>query len=239
MELAATTWVDARDGLPDVALVPTGSIEQHGPHAPLGTDLIIARAVAGRAADRLDPPVVRTPGIPVGVSEEHRHFAGTLWVLPDAFRSYVHDVAASLASHGVEAVVFVNGHGGNVPALEEVAARLTRDGTCRAVAFTWFDALEDPPEPMGHAGPLETAALLAIDPDLVHGDRLAAAAGDASERWGAWRARTNLAVDVEEFSDNGVVGDPTAASAALGEALLAEAVDGLEAVVDGVRERLG
>ncbi|MFP4628579.1 MAG: creatininase family protein [Halobacteriales archaeon] len=238
MELATTTWVDAGDGLPDVALVPTGSVEQHGPHAPLGTDLVIARAVAARAATRIDPPVARTPAVPVGISEEHRGFDGTLWVEPDTFRAYVRDVVESLASHGVEGVVLVNGHGGNVAALEEVTARLTRDGTCRATAFTWFDALIDPPAPMGHGGPLETAALLAIDPDLVHADRLAAAAAHAGDRWGAWIAGTNLAVDVDEFSENGVVGDPRAASADRGEALLAEAVDGLEAVVAGVRERL-
>lgn len=237
MDLEAAAWVDVRDDPPDLALVPTGSVEQHGPHGPLGTDLIIARAVARRGADAVDPPVALTPAVPVGVSEEHRRFPGTLWVRPAVYREYVHDVGASLASHGVEGVVFVNGHGGNVAALEEVAARLTRDGTCRAATFTWFDALADPPARMGHAGPLETAALLAIDPSLVREDRLDDAIAAASDRWGDWVGGSNLAVDVDEFSENGVVGDPTRATADMGETLLEAATDALAAVVAGVRER--
>lgn len=239
MDLEAVTWVDVRDDPPEVALVPTGSVEQHGPHAPLGTDLIIAREVATRAVDELDGPVVRTPAVPVGISEEHRQFPGSIWVAPETFRRYVREQAASLASHGVESVIFVNGHGGNGAALQEVAARLTRDGTCRAAAFTWFEALADPPAPMGHAGPLETAALLAIDPDLVDRGRLEEVAANASDRWGEWAGRTDISVDVDEFTDNGVVGDPTVATSELGEELLAEAVGALGAVMAKLRDRTG
>lgn len=238
MDLQAASWTDFRERPPDVALVPTGSLEQHGPHAPLGADRLIAETVAERTAARADDAVARTPAIPVGISEEHRHFAGTLWVSPDTFRAYAHEIVSSLATHGVDGVVFVNGHGGNVAALAEVAARSTRDGDCRTVAYTWFEALEDPPEPMGHAGALETAALLAIDPDLIDRSQLDAAAAGASDRWGDWVARTNLAVDTDEFADNGVVGDPRLATAELGEELLEEAVDGLLAVIDGVRARV-
>lgn len=236
MDLEALTWRDVTIDDATVGLVPTGSTEQHGPHAPLATDRLIAEEVARRAADRDDRSVIVTPSIPIGISEEHRHFQGSLWVGPDTFRAYVGETARSLASHGVGAVVFVNAHGGNIDALDEVAARLTRDGVCRATAFTWFRSLVDPPAPMGHAGPLETAALLAIDADLVRVDRLEAAAADASDRWGRWVGGTNLAVDVEEFSENGVVGDPTEATAALGESLLEEAEEALGDVIDALRD---
>ncbi|MFW6152784.1 MAG: creatininase family protein [Halobacteriota archaeon] len=234
MDLDGLTWRDVTVDDATVGLVPTGSTEQHGPHAPLGTDRRIAEEVARRGAERSDRHVLVSPSIPVGISEEHRHFAGTLWVRPDAFRAYVGDVARSIASHGIGAVVFVNGHGGNVAALDEVTARLTRDDVCRSASFTWFRALTDPPAPMGHAGPLETAALLAIDPDLVRADRLEAAVSEGSGRWGRWVGGTNLAVDVVEFSQNGAVGDPTEATAALGESLIEEAADALADVIDAV-----
>lgn len=235
MELAERSWTAVRDDPPAVGLLPVGSVEQHGPHAPLGTDLAIATAVAKRAAVS-DASMAVAPAIPIGHAVEHRRFAGSLWVAPDTLRAYVREVATSLASHGVEVVVLVNGHGGNVAALEEVAADLTRGGTCTSVAFTWFDSLVDPPEPMGHGGPLETAALLAIDPDLVSEDRIEAAAEGAADRWGEWVGNTNLAVDVDAFSDNGVVGDPTAATAELGEALLAEAANHLRSVATALTE---
>lgn len=237
MELARRTWTAVRDDPPAVALVPVGSVEQHGPHAPLGTDLIIAEAVAERAVAALASPAVVTPAIPVGIAAEHRQFAGSLWVSPDTFRAYVRETVESLASHGIEVIILVNGHGGNIAALDEVAAERTRTGRAHVTAITWFDCLEDPPVPMGHGGPRETAALLAIDPDLVDLTRLEAAASAGSERWGEYVGKTNVAVDVDTFSDNGVVGDPRDATAADGEAMLAAAGEHIAAVASTLLER--
>lgn len=234
MYLAERTWTEVDAAPPRGAFVPIGSVEQHGPHAPLGTDLLIAEAVANRAASAIDMEVVVTPPVPVGIAEEHRAFAGSLWVSPDTFRDYVEEIAASLATHGIETVIFVNGHGGNVAALDEVVATLRRGDICRAAAFTWFRALADPPVPMGHGGAIETAAILAIDPTLIRDDRLEHAALGASERWGRWIGGTNLAVDVDEFSENGVVGDPREATAALGTELLDEATAALVRVFDAL-----
>lgn len=236
MELARQTWTEIEDAPPEVALLPVGSVEQHGPHAPLGTDLFIAAEVATRGAARIDADTAVCPPIPVGVAAEHRSFAGSLWVTPDTFRAYVTETVQSLVSHGVSAIVLVNGHGGNVDALAEVAAAVTREEAARCVTFTWFDSLTDPPHPMGHGGPLETAALLAIDETLVHHDRLESATAGASDRWGTWAGRTNLSVDVEEFTENGVVGDPSVATAELGEALLEEATENLAEVAAALLE---
>lgn len=236
MELARRTWTDIEDTPPAVALLPVGSVEQHGPHAPLGTDLFIAAEVATRGAAAIDADTAVCPPIPVGVAEEHRSFAGSLWVSPDAFRAYVKETVQSLVSHGVSAIVLVNGHGGNVDALAEVAAAVTREGAARCAAFTWFDSLTDPPYPMGHGGPLETAALLAIDETLIHEDRLESAAAGASDRWGNWAGGTNLSVDVDEFTENGVVGDPSVATAELGEALLEEATANLASMAAALIE---
>ncbi|MFC6954084.1 creatininase family protein [Halorubellus litoreus] len=242
MDLADATWTDVREADPVVGVVPVGSTEQHGPHAPLGTDAIAAEAVAEAGVEAYErehdgeAPVALAPTIPVGVAEEHRAFAGTLWVSPDTFRAYVRETAESLASHGVDAVVVVNGHGGNVDALREVTARLSRDGTAVAAAFTWFDVV-DADVPMGHGGGRETALLRHVAPHLVREDRVEGAAEGASERWGDWVAGVNVAHDTDAFSANGVVGDPRDGDAATGEAMLDDAADALVRVLDALVER--
>src|SRR6056297_2981572 len=244
MRLADATWTDADAADTDLAVLPVGSTEQHGPHAPLGTDHFTAQAVAEAGAEAYETDtgtagdeVVVAPPVTVGVSEEHRQFTGTLWVSPDTFRATVRDVVASLASHGWDRVVVVNGHGGNVPALGEVCATIARHDDAYAVPFTWFDAVGDHSANMGHAGPLETAFLRHTDPELIREDRVEDAAAGASDGWGEWTSHANLAVDVAEFSENGVVGDPREGDADRGEALLDAATDSLVALLDAVATR--
>ncbi len=248
MRLADATWTDVRDADVDVAVIPVGSTEQHGPHAPLSTDTLNAISVAEAAVEAYEGSdgdgatdrgaAVVTPPIPVGVAEEHRAFDGTMWVSPDTFRAYVREAAASLTAHGIDRVVLVNGHGGNIEALAEVARRFSRDPDHDgyAVAFTWFEAVGEHTSDMGHAGPLETALLRATHPDLVREDRLAEAREGAADRWGEWVAGVNLAHDSEEFTANGVVGDPTEGDVDRGRVLLDLASDALAELLAAVVE---
>ena len=237
MHLSDATWTDVADADTDLAVLPVGSTEQHGPHAPLGTDALHAETVAEAGAKRYDGGVAVAPTIPVGIAEEHRDFAGTLWVSPDTFRSYVRDVVGSLAHHGMDRVVVVNGHGGNAPALGEVTATISRHDDAYAVPFTWFDAVGEHGSEMGHGGPLETALLHATHPELVREERVDEARERASDGWGDWLSGTNLAHDSAEFTENGVVGDPGAGDAALGEELLELAADALARLLAGVENR--
>jgi len=241
MQLSDASWTDADDLETDLAVVPVGSTEQHGPHAPLGTDTMAAEAIATAGVERADESAVVTPAIPVGIAEEHRQFTGTLWVTPDTFRAYVRDVVESLAGHGWDRVVIVNGHGGNVNALQEVSARLTRDETAYVAPFTWFDAINpaevDDSLGMGHGGPLETSLIQHLDAALVHEDRFDEAVAGAAETWGDWQSGTNLAADTAEFSESGIVGDPSEASAEIGAQLLDLASEELAALLDAVATR--
>ncbi|GAB7013959.1 creatininase family protein [Halolamina salina] len=244
MRLSDATWTDVRDADADLAVLPVGSTEGHGPHAPLGTDAFTAEAVAEAGADAYEAetgdPVLVAPTVPVGISEEHRAFDGTLWVSPDTFRAYVRETVESLAaSDGPDAVVLVNGHGGNVDALREVAARLTRDGVARVAPFTWFEAVGEHSSDMGHAGPLETAFLRHGRPELVREERIDDAREGGSERWGDWVSGVNLAVDSDEFTENGVVGDPGEGDAERGAELEELATAALVDLLDAVRERAG
>ena len=90
---------------------------------------------------------------------------------------------------------------------------------------------------MGHAGPLETSLLRHANPETVHVDRLEDAAANGSDRWGDWQGRVNLAVDSDEFTENGVVGDPRDSSADRGEALADLATAALCDLLDAVATR--
>jgi len=240
MQLSAATWPEIRDCESNLAVVPVGSTEQHGPHAPLGTDTLTATAVAeaGVAAyhEQTGEDVPITPTIPIGIAAEHRGFDGTLWVSPETFRAYVRETIASLAHHGFSRVVIVNGHGGNTDALGEITGTISREDAAYAVAFTWFEGIDTERE-MGHGGPVETSLISHLDREAIRENELPAASEGAAEGWGEWVAGVNLAHDSDEFTDNGVVGDPTAATPELGERLLTRSGDALAALLVAVDSR--
>jgi creatinine amidohydrolase len=237
MNLSSETWIDMDTVETNLALLPVGSTEQHGPHLPLETDTLNAETVAERAAEKHVEPAVVAPAIPVAIAEEHRKFAGTLWVSESTLRSYVRETVASLAFHGWDRVVVVNGHGGNTAALREVAGRITRHDDAYAVPFTWFDEVGDYRSEMGHGGPLETSLVQCAKPERIRNDRVANAAENASERWGNWEGRVNLAFDSDEFTDNGVVGNPRDGSAEQGARLLELATDSLTELLEAISHR--
>lgn len=208
--LGERTWPELRGG---VLLVPVGSTEQHGPHLPLDTDTRIAVAVARRAAGA---GVAVAPAIAFGASGEHEGFAGTVSIGHEALRAVLVELGRS-ASRWAQRIVFVNGHGGNLPTVPDAVALLRgegRDAVWFACAPTAGDA---------HAGRTETSIMLALAPELVRLD--AAAPGNTApiaELLPALRAG-----GVAAASPNGVLGDPTGASAVEGERLLATMVAAL------------
>jgi creatinine amidohydrolase len=206
-------------------VVPVGSTEQHGPHLPLDTDTRVATAVASAAAASLDRdgPVVLAPPVAFGASGEHQHFPGTVSVGTAVARDVVVELARSATSWAAR-VLLVNGHGGNVEALTAAATLLVTEG--RDVA--WVPALAvrpgDVPGPLdAHAGRTETSLLLHLAPEVV--DLAAARPGRAAAAPSLMAALR--AGGVRAFSPNGVLGDPTGASAGEGAVLFAAAVGGV------------
>jgi creatinine amidohydrolase len=229
MKLTELTWVEAREAILQarVALLPVGSTEQHGPHLPLGTDWLVARRIAEQASKKGGWLVL--PGLPVGVSEGHRQFWGTLWLCPDMLRDYVVSLARSLASHNLRRIVFVNAHGGNCAALDE-AVRILRTERICVYTHNWWIAIRDLlrelfPDPTAHAGSIETSAMLAIDPALVNQERFKEASSVV--QWGKWMEGVEVGMDTIDFSEEGNVGDPSLAEVEKGRALIEAAADGL------------
>jgi mycofactocin precursor peptide peptidase len=230
-DLPSLTWTEVPAGR--MLLVPVGSCEQHGPHLPLDTDLRIAVAVARAVADR-DPGVVVGPSVTVGASGEHQDFPGTLSigttvlveVLVELARSALPESGSGLPSPFC-AVMFVNGHGGNVEAFGEAIPRLRRES--RAVEV-WHPRVEGGDS---HAGRTETSLLLHLDPTVVRDDRREPG---STARWREI-GEVVRAQGLAAVTRNGVLGDPTAASAAEGATVLAALVEDLVGAVDGLRRR--
>ncbi|MBC7099432.1 creatininase family protein [Candidatus Bipolaricaulota bacterium] len=224
MELSRMTWKKAREAIPkaEVALLPVGSTEQHGPHLPLGTDWLVAQEIARRASRA--GGWLLLPTVPVGVSEHHRQFWGTLWVPPGVLRDYVVGIARALASHGLSRVVFVNGHGGNTPALEEAARALRGEGIY-AYLYVWWqaipEAIAEVTEDRGsHAGEVETSVVLAVEEGLVDQGGYAEAVRDGAPTWGRMAHGVSVGFDTLDFSRSGATGDPRGATPEKGERLL-------------------
>jgi creatinine amidohydrolase len=133
------SWTEAKKYFAknDIAIVPVGSNEQHGPQNPLGTDHLIAKALAEETAKRVG--VVCLQVVPYGVSSHHKQFWGTISVSPKVFKQYVKEVCLSLNYYGVRKIVIVNGHGGNLSALEELARELREEGIFVSI-FQWWPA---------------------------------------------------------------------------------------------------
>ena len=210
MRLGERTWTEVER---TTVLVPVGSLEQHGPHLPLDTDTRIAAAVARRAAD---PSTLLAPPLAYGASGEHEGFAGTLSIGHAALRVVLVELGRS-AGAWASRVVFVNGHGGNLPTVAEAAVQLRGEG--REVA--WSGCVV--PDGDAHAGRTETSILLALDPSLVRLD--AAEAGNTAPLRELMPVLTSGGV--RAASANGVLGDPRGATVAEGEALLATLVENL------------
>ncbi|MFB6103471.1 MAG: creatininase family protein [Halobacteriaceae archaeon] len=228
-----TATVADRLGPETIAVLPVGSVEQHGPALPLGTDRLAADGIAD-TVDR--PDAIVLPPIPVGVSAHHEQFHGTLSVDPTTLEAYVTDVLASIATHDVTKAVIVNGHGGNTDALRRCARRLRDEDTLFAVPWNWWDGLEDLIDEhletsLGHADEVETSVMLALT-DLVRESELPSAERDAVDAWGESVAGAPVAFDTIDFAPNGVVGHPTNGTAEIGEALVDAAAADLDRLID-------
>ena len=235
-----TTTAAERLETVEVALLPTGSTEQHGPALPLGTDFLAAEALAYTATDR--PDVTVLPTIPVGVSEHHRQFDGTLWTDPETFERYVGDVLSSIASHGVHRAVIVNGHGGNSDALRRAARNLRNEGVLFAVPWNWWESVGDEIEALlgdfgGHADQVESSMMLSVAEDLVRTSALAEAEESGGDSWGHEVHGANVGFDAVDFTESGAVGRPTEASVETGEELFDAASRELHGLIDWLADR--
>jgi mycofactocin precursor peptide peptidase len=203
-------------------VIPLGSTEQHGPHLPLDTDTRIASAVAEAVAERLTGEWMLAPPIGYGASGEHQDFSGTVSIGTAALELLLVEYGRS-ATSWASRLVFVNGHGGNVPAVAAATETLRSEG--RDVAWCPCAVADGD----AHAGHTETSVLLHISPEHVWLDaRVPGNEAPLQELMPRMRSGGIGAV-----SPVGVLGNPTTASAAEGSRIFEEMVRGCVRRVEG------
>lgn len=242
--LAAMTQPEAAEALArGTAILVSGSVEQHGGHLPLGTDAYAALTVAERVAERIDAPIL--PLSPVGVAPYHMAWPGSLTLRPDTLMRLMYDVCEGLAAAGVTRVVIVNWHEGNTPSIRLGADAVQQKLPLRVVVVESHiitNSLFPDEMEFTHAGAMETAAVLAYQPSLVHLDRMTQGSEvDAGNDGHAlFRRRDIFPVlrDFREVAEHGWYGSPDRVSEEraeeIFEAVADYVVEGLESVLSAL-----
>jgi creatinine amidohydrolase len=229
-------WPDIAGSEPArwIAVLPLAATEQHGPHLPLGTDVMIAEAYLARVRQRLADTVPATflPLQPVGISTEHIHYPGTLTLPTEIALKTWMALGESVARAGVRKLVMVTSHGGNSAAMTLVAQDLRAQHGLLVVTTSWsrfgtpegLFAAEELRHGI-HGGAVETSIMLARYPKAVRKDAIAdfRPAGMAMEkefRWLSAHRPAPFAWQAQDLHPSGAAGDATQASAEKGEALL-------------------
>ena len=217
-----------------VAVLPVGAIEQHGPHLPVAVDTCLNEAILRRALELMPEgmPVLILPTTPVGKSNEHVDFPGTLTLSAETLGRVWYELGASVRRAGVRKLLLFNSHGGQPQVMQIVARELRIDHSMLAVAANWFswglpDGLFDAVELRHgiHAGAVETAMMLAVRPDLV--DMAAAAdfvpvtvADDLDYPRLRALGAAGLGWQTQDLHGEGACGDATRATAEAGRAVI-------------------
>lgn len=212
-----------------VAVLPVGSFEQHGRFLPLATDTLVACAIAREIAAA--HPVHLLPPVTISCSHEHAAWPGTVSISSVTLHAVIRDIAASLRRSGVDALVLVNGHGGNY-----VLGNVVQESSARGERMALFPAPEDWEAARVragvetslltdmHAGEIETSILLHAHPELIR-------PGYETSDFLADDRRHLLTLGMSAYTDSGVIGRPSLGSAEKGKGLLASLADSFGAYV--------
>jgi len=214
-------------------ILPTGSVEQHGPHLPAGTDTLAATIIAHAIAERMDGLVL--PATPFGVTPMHMPFEATITLTPDTYMRVVVETCASTAKHGAKSLLVVNWHEGNIPSLAIAAEALHREHglSVLTVQACYVAAELYGPQCGGltHGGEIEALAVLAARPDLVHLDRIDYSSdhqhGYKMDRLRRTRAYQPVLTDIRSIAPTGWFGSPQHATAEKGARMLADIADAI------------
>ncbi|MEJ8573923.1 creatininase family protein [Microbaculum marinum] len=226
-----------------VAVLPVGAIEQHGPHLPLATDALVAERVAAAAVETAtagdpDLPVLLLPTMPVGKSNEHIDFPGTLTLTAESLIALWREIGESVARSGIRKLLMVNAHGGQPQVMEIVARELRVRCEMLCVSSSWWhmglpEGLVPAEEQRHgiHGGMVETSLVLHLAPDLVRMEHaadfrpvMAEIAADNEKL--TYVGGVGIGWQAQDIHPAGVAGNAAAATAELGKAIFDHVVSG-------------
>jgi len=203
-----------------VAVLPVGSFEQHGPYLPLGTDTLIATAIASAISQHHN--VFQLPPVAFSCSHEHAAYPGTISISATTLAAIVADIIESLAQQNIAGLIVVNGHGGNAVLTNVVQQANHLNNPVKVGLYPsredWTEArtaagIHSSNHDDMHAGELETSILLATHPDYLR-DGWQTSDHTANDR----RYLTSLGIHA--YTPTGVIGSPSQATAAKGSSAL-------------------
>jgi creatinine amidohydrolase len=252
------TWEEVEQYLrtSDMVIIPVGSIEQHGKHLPLGSDIIAAVETSLRIGQKTG--VLVAPVVLAGVSEHHMGFPGTVSLTPATLEAVLYDTARSLIGHGFKRIMFLNGHGGNETTVTTVVYRINRETAATAVDLWRIDLPPTDPRLKDvkldyHAGVEETSMMMYLAGGLVQmakteistltlpasfraiSEKIAGRNREALDNATLFQPeRSGKGTSTREISSNGVVttGDLKTASAEIGRAVVEANVDAAVRFID-------
>ncbi|MHA2395316.1 MAG: creatininase family protein [Candidatus Thorarchaeota archaeon] len=245
--LANMTWPEVEERLKecDIALVPLGSTEQHGPALPVSTDHYIATRFAYRVAEMVwdHHKVVVTPTVTFGFSPHHMEFKGTITLSELTLSSMIADICHSLAQHGFKKIVLVNGHGGNETAISNALHDMQGNIDAKVYHTNWYGMVGDKlveivTPPVYHAGDMETSVAWYLGQRVLEDKRVdepgkSLVPGFIAPDISASGPRASVSYSFKEITNSGVVGYSTKATKEKGK-LIADIV--LENLVSFIRE---
>jgi creatinine amidohydrolase len=214
----SNSYVEIERSAVDMAILPVGAIEQHGPHLPLSVDWVIGEAIAHRVAEKLDAFLM--PGIAYGCSQAHKGFRGSVYISQATLGALLEDIAYSLIDQGFRRIVVINSHGGNLVlklAVREI--NLSQD-QCKVILLFPTNEIEPVRSKIleggssdAHAGELETSIMLHLAPNQVSSERVDHIPEGVSETYFDYTL-------LKELCPDGVWGRPSLATAEKGEKLM-------------------
>lgn len=247
------TWPEIREAVAQnrVAVLPVGTIEQHGPHLPLVADVITATEMSRLAVAAMPEEAVLLPSVYYAFNEHHLDFPGTIAVQGDTFINYVSDIGKSLAHHGFKKILLVNGHGSNVPFLDIAARNITNHSNAICAMVPWWSLIpkelftelreSEYPGGMAHGCELETSVLLHLCGDLVQMQHATRDIPVQRSEYFYWDLQSPSPVFFQEFfsrySKTGTSGDPTKATAEKGRRFVEAVVVRMMQLIRELRAR--
>lgn len=241
-ELSRMTWKEVQEAFSKnpVILIPMGSIEQHGPQTPTG-DYRYTAEIARQIAEQTG--AISAPTIPWGYSEYFKHFPGCITLKPETLKAVLFDVLDGFLRFGLEHIVFVCGHKGDMPIIEQVARTIKNDfairtATIEPLSWLTLDFMRkcygDDNIITGHGSDPMTSLAMHLFPEDVRMDLLEKGnPGEFSSKTVKGMSMLDvdgfsgyIYLDTEEIAPNGVLGDPCLASAEVGKLCMERMVDG-------------
>lgn len=244
----STEELAAADRERTVVVMPVGAVEQHGPHLPVGVDAMLNAGLVRETLGRLSTgfPILVLPPLPIGWSDEHGSFPGTLSISFETLTAAWCEIGASVAASGFRRFVIYNSHGGQSEIAKIVSRKLRIDHGMLAVAANWY-SLIDLSEMFGgeerrfgiHAGAVETSMIMHLHPDLVRTDRIADFEPSSVEMARQYRrlaptGATPFGWMTEDLHASGAVGNAALADVGKGKEIIERAAQAFAELLEEV-----